>query len=93
MLSLPLKQYNNIAKALAKKGITSEAITSQLKASNGFMVVNGTKLKVSITRLVNAMGTIQPTLIQRIRTEVKIGKIRPEVLERAYEQLKQEQFI
>ena len=93
MLSLPLKQYNSLARALAKKGITSESITNQLKASNGFMIVNGTKLKVSLTRLVQNMDTIQPTLIQRIRAEVKIGKIRPEVLERAYEQLKQEQFI
>ena len=93
MLVLPLKKYALVAKALAKRNISTDDITQQLKASNGFMVVSGTKLKVSVNRLVAQMEAIKPTLIQRIRTEVKTGKIRPEVLEKAYELLKQEQFI
>jgi len=86
MLALPLKQYNVLARTLAKKRITVDSITAQLKASNGFMIVNGIKVKISLARLTNIMSTIN-------NTAINITAVRPQVLERAYKQLKKEQFI
>ena len=81
MLALPIKQYNRLAKAFHKKGITAKDLYQQLEASNNFLVVNGTKVKVSRLKLVERLKGLE---LQRLKGRVDISAVRAQVLEREY---------
>ena len=95
MQVLPITQYDKVAKAFNSKHITSSSLQAQLKASQNYIKLNGSRLKVSANLLISKLAKLEGTnpTLARIRTEVKSNRISLSTLETEYNILKDQNYI